>query len=108
MANAFYYLLTQLWSGKHTSVKPSKIKDVVSERAVQFQGIKFFYFTGSIFLWFEGYAQHDAQEFCTFILDLLHEDVNLVKKKPYVEIKEADGRPDQEVADESWDLFKFS
>jgi hypothetical protein len=90
IANSFYYLLTQLWSGKHQSVKPSRIKDVVSERAQQFQG----------------YSQHDAQEFCTFILDLLHEDVNLVKKKPYVEAKDADGRPDQVVADESWDMFK--
>ena len=90
MANAFYYLLTQLWSGKHQSVKPSRIKDVVSERAQQFQG----------------YSQHDAQEFCTFILDLLHEDVNLVRSKPYVEAKEAEGRPDIVVADETWDIFK--
>lgn len=90
MANAFYYLLTQLWSGKHNSIKPTKIKDVVGERAQQFQG----------------YSQHDAQEFCTFILDLLHEDVNLVKTKPYVEAKEAEGRPDKIVAQESWDLFK--
>ena len=47
------------------------IQDVVGERAPQFQG----------------YSQHDAQEFCAYILDLLHEDVNQVKKKPYVEQK---------------------
>lgn len=89
MANAFHFLLEQMWSGKHTAVKPSRVKDVVGERAPQFQG----------------YSQHDAQEFCAYILDLLHEDVNQVKKKPYVEIKEADGRPDSEVAKESWDGF---
>ena len=30
-----------------------------------------------------------------FLLDGLHEDLNRVKKKPYVEIKAADGRPDE-------------
>ena len=50
------------------------VKDVVGERAPQFQG----------------YSQHDAQEFCAYILDLLHEDVNQVKKKPYVEQKGMD------------------
>ena len=54
---------------------------------------------------FQGYSQHDAQEFCAYILDLLHEDVNQVKKKPYVEQKEADGRPDDVVAQESWEGF---
>lgn len=89
MANAFYYLLTQLWSAKHKAVKPTQVKQVVGERAPQFQG----------------YSQHDAQEFCAYILDLLHEDVNLIKSKPYVEAKEADGRPDKVVAEESWDIF---
>jgi len=55
---------------------------------------------------FQGYSQHDAQEFCAYILDLLHEDVNQVKKKPYVEQKEAEGRDDALVADESWEGFK--
>lgn len=50
------------------------VQDVVGERAPQFQG----------------YSQHDAQEFCAYILDLLHEDVNQVKKKPYVEQKGMD------------------
>ena len=60
MAHAFHYLLEQMWNGKNTAVKPTKVKDVVGERAPQFQG----------------YSQHDAQEFCAYILDLLHEDVN--------------------------------
>ena len=58
-----------------------------------------------IFLWqnlvaqrasqFSGYAQHDAQEFMAFLLDGLHEDLNRVKKKPYTETVDSDGRPDE-------------
>lgn len=37
-----------------------------------------------------------------FLLDGLHEDLNRVKKKPYVEQVDSDGRPDAVVACESW------
>lgn len=36
------------------------------------------------------------------MLDGLHEDLNRVKCKPYVEVKDGDGRSDKEVADEYW------
>jgi ubiquitin C-terminal hydrolase len=42
------------------------------------------------------------QELLAFLLDGLHEDLNRVKNKPYVEAKDGDGRPDAEVADEYW------
>jgi ubiquitin carboxyl-terminal hydrolase 6/32 len=38
-------------------------------------------------------------------LDLLHEDLNRVTKKPYIEMIDKPGRPDKEVADEFWDNF---
>ena len=34
---------------------------------------------------FAGYHQHDSQEFLNFVLDGLHEDLNRIKKKPYIE-----------------------
>jgi ubiquitin carboxyl-terminal hydrolase 4/11/15 len=34
---------------------------------------------------FAGYNQHDSQEFLNFLLDAIHEDLNRVFKKPYVE-----------------------
>ena len=34
--------------------------------------------------------------------DLLHEDLNRIKKKPYVEEQDNNGRLDFEVAKESW------
>ena len=40
---------------------------------------------------FSGYQQHDSQELLCFVLDGLHEDVNRIVKKPYVEIKEVSG-----------------
>lgn len=40
---------------------------------------------------FQGYQQHDTQELLIFLLDALHEDLNRVLKKPYVEDLEYDG-----------------
>lgn len=36
------------------------------------------------------------------MLDGLHEDLNRVKCKPYIEAKDGDSQPDGEVADEYW------
>ena len=41
---------------------------------------------------FAGYSQHDTQELLLFLLDALHEDLNRVVRKPYVEIFDFDGR----------------
>lgn len=43
---------------------------------------------------FSGYQQQDSQELLAFLLDGLHEDLNRVKKKPYLELKDANGRLD--------------
>lgn len=53
-----------------------------------------------------GYQQHDSQELLAFLLDGLHEDLNRIKKKPYIEEKESDGRPDEVVAREAWNDYK--
>lgn len=47
-----------------------------------------------------------VQELLGFLLDGLHEDLNRVKKKPYIEAKDADGRPDDEFAEECWNYHK--
>lgn len=46
--------------------------------------------------------QQDCQELMSFLLDGLHEDLNRVKKKPYIEAKNADGRADRVLAKEAW------
>lgn len=47
-----------------------------------------------------------SQELLAFLLDGLHEDLNRVKQKPYIEVEDYDGRPDDEVADEFWKYHK--
>lgn len=43
-----------------------------------------------------GYAQHDSQELLAFLLDGLHEDLNLVIEKPYVDMTvKTEGRSDK-------------
>lgn len=35
----------------------------------------------------------------------MHEDLNRVKKKPYIEMQDSDDRPDEVVSQEHWDAF---
>nr|XP_058960785.1 ubiquitin carboxyl-terminal hydrolase 4-like isoform X1 [Pocillopora verrucosa] len=86
IANAYAGLLHQMWKEQYSSVAPRQFKMQVGRFAPQFSG----------------YQQQDSQELLAFLLDGLHEDLNRVKKKPYVELKDADGRPDGVVAEESW------
>ncbi len=54
---------------------------------------------------FRGAEHQDSQEFLNYFLDKLHEDLNKIKKKPYIEEIESDGRPDEDVSKESWDNY---
>ncbi|KAK8685100.1 hypothetical protein V6N13_041109 [Hibiscus sabdariffa] len=90
LALAFGELLRKLWSSGQTATAPRVFKGKLARFAPQFSG----------------YNQHDSQELLAFLLDGLHEDLNRVKQKPYIEMKDADGRPDEEVAAESWKNHK--
>ncbi|KAK8518374.1 hypothetical protein V6N13_027851 [Hibiscus sabdariffa] len=90
LALAFGELLRKLWSSGQTAIAPRVFKGKLARFAPQFSG----------------YNQHDSQELLAFLLDGLHEDLNRVKQKPYIEMKDADGRPDEEVAAESWKNHK--
>jgi hypothetical protein len=39
------------------------------------------------------------------ILDVIQEDLNKVKNKPYKQIPDSNGRPEEEVSQEHWDYF---
>ncbi|KAH9167465.1 hypothetical protein EDB89DRAFT_1997415 [Lactarius sanguifluus] len=71
IAQSFGALLQRIWSdtSQNTSYSPREFKSILSRFAPQFSG----------------YQQHDTQEFVAFLLDGLHEDLNRVLKKPYVE-----------------------
>ncbi|KAJ0968755.1 hypothetical protein J5N97_021632 [Dioscorea zingiberensis] len=90
LAIAFGELLRRLWSSGRSSVAPREFKGKLARFAPQFSG----------------YNQHDSQELLAFLLDGLHEDLNRVKSKPYIEAKDANGRPDGEFADECWENHK--
>ncbi|AQZ14147.1 UBP12 (YJL197W) [Zygosaccharomyces parabailii] len=60
---------------------------------------------------FAGYMQQDSQEFITFLLDGLHEDLNRIVKKPYVEkpsLSPEDNKNDfnviKKLAEDTWKL----
>jgi ubiquitin C-terminal hydrolase len=41
-----------------------------------------------------------------FLLDGLHEDMNRILKKPYIEMPDFDDMTDEEIAKQSWDYHK--
>ncbi|XP_036374081.1 ubiquitin carboxyl-terminal hydrolase 15-like isoform X2 [Megalops cyprinoides] len=87
IAKVYAELIKQVWSGKYSYVTPRPFKTQVGRFAPQFSG----------------YQQQDSHELLAFLLDGLHEDLNRIRKKPYIQLKDADGRPDKVVAEEAWD-----
>lgn len=54
-----------------------------------------------------GYQQHDSQELLSFLLDGLHEDLNRILEKPYIELPDFDDMlSDKEVATCFWNYHK--
>jgi len=91
IATSYAELIKNMWSGSNSYTVPRNFKVAVGRFAPQFSG----------------YQQQDSQELMAFLLDGLHEDLNRIKKKPYVEQKDGDGRPDDIVAKEAWDTYKL-
>ncbi|KAM9313396.1 ubiquitin carboxyl-terminal hydrolase 15 isoform 2-T2 [Gastrophryne carolinensis] len=87
IAKSYAELIKQMWSGKYSYVTPRAFKTQVGRFAPQFSG----------------YQQQDCQELLAFLLDGLHEDLNRIRKKPYIQLKDAEGRPDEVVAEEAWE-----
>jgi ubiquitin carboxyl-terminal hydrolase 8 len=65
----FAELIRQMWSAKIGEKSPTRFRSHLGKANAQFSGAD----------------QQDAQEFLNFMLDVLHEDSNRVRKKPYVE-----------------------
>jgi ubiquitin carboxyl-terminal hydrolase 4/11/15 len=87
LAAAYAELVKEIWHGTESYVSPWDIKRIIGEVASQFCG----------------YNQQDSQEFLSYMLDGLHEDLNRIKKKPFVESVESNNsKPDEVVAAESW------
>ncbi|KAI9204854.1 uncharacterized protein BJ171DRAFT_567881 [Polychytrium aggregatum] len=94
VADAYANLISQLWSPdpyRPTSVPPRDFKSTI----------------GRFNSMFVGYSQQDSQELLQFLLDGLHEDLNRIREKPYVELPDMDGQPDQVIADKSWECYRL-
>ncbi|KJE95444.1 ubiquitin specific protease 41 [Capsaspora owczarzaki ATCC 30864] len=92
MAEAYSEFSKHLWSGEYQYIAPHQLKQVSNKFATMFSG----------------FGQHDSQEFMSFFLDGLHEDVNLIGKKPYLE--DVERRPDESdasMADRAWGQHKL-
>ena len=57
---------------------------------------------GTISEQFAGYDQQDSQEYVNFLIDGLHEEINLRKSKPYIENPPSTDRNLVELGLESW------
>eukprot|EP01065_Artemidia_motanka_P035058 TRINITY_DN4299_c0_g1_i1.p1 TRINITY_DN4299_c0_g1~~TRINITY_DN4299_c0_g1_i1.p1 ORF type:complete len:854 (+),score=158.44 TRINITY_DN4299_c0_g1_i1:47-2608(+) len=86
LATAFGALMNDLWSGESQAIRPTDFKRVLGACNEQFQG----------------WAQEDSQELLSYLLDRLHEDLNEVTVREYVELKDRPGAPDLAVAEEYW------
>lgn len=89
LAKVFAELLETIWLSDESVIAPWGFKKVISKFAPQFIG----------------YDQHDAHELLTFLLSGLHEDLNQVIKKPYIEKPEVENLPDPEASLNSWNWF---
>ncbi|CAG9318242.1 unnamed protein product [Blepharisma stoltei] len=89
LAYAYADLLKELWLESSSSVSPWNFKKTIAKVASQFSG----------------YHQHDSHELLNYLLNGLHEDLNRVRVKPYIEQPTGGDRPDEIVAAESWNWF---
>ena len=97
LAKSYAYLIAALFNPQppKPSLPPTEFKKVIGRFASNFQG----------------YGQQDSQEFLAFLLDGLHEDLNRVRKKPYVERDELVGvQPSEDqlrvLGEKSWEGHK--
>jgi len=85
---AFAHLAREMWMSPDPSVRPKEFKEVVGKFKEEFKGSE----------------QQDTQEFLTFLIDGLHEEVNLALEKPYFSYPESDHREIKDLANECWSL----
>lgn len=89
-------LVKTMWEGGYAFVAPHTFREAICRFAPQFRGSD----------------QHDAQEFLGFLLDGLHEDLNLVTHKPPpIEMSaareaELEALPTQLASAREWEIYK--
>ena len=77
LADEWYALLKEYWKTDKEKGNPKNIKNLIAKKDKKF----------------EGYEQQDANEFIIIFLEILSEDLNLIKKKKYEIVQEQ--QPDE-------------
>ena len=90
MVCEYYHLLRKLWIKKEKYVSPKMIKKQIQKSFDQFAG----------------YEQQDSQEFLGHFLDMLHEDLNKVLRKPYISSKDYEGQSLEQFGKENWQIHR--
>ncbi|RMZ92033.1 hypothetical protein DV736_g726, partial [Chaetothyriales sp. CBS 134916] len=96
VALAYGQLIHQIYADGANSCSPSKFKATIGRYGPNFSG----------------YQQQDSQEFLLFLIDGLNEDLNRIKKKPYIEKPDStddmvdDKQALQKFADQNWLDYK--
>ncbi|KAJ3023746.1 UNVERIFIED_CONTAM: ubiquitin-specific protease doa4, partial [Siphonaria sp. JEL0065] len=83
IAEEFSQVIKSMWSGQESIITPSQFKERVGEYASQFKGTD----------------QHDSQEFLGFLLDAVHEDLNIARGATRKEI-DMKGQEDESIPDD--------
>ena len=91
LAEEWYNLLYEYWVENTRAGNPTSFKNTISKKAHIFKG----------------YGQQDSNEFMTYFLDYINEDLNKQNSVPYEEIEEQrDNESDIDCAKRFWDLHK--
>ena len=85
LVHAFSLLLARMWQSP-SPVVPRNFKFVIAKCSEQFVG----------------FEQQDAQEYLSFLIDGLHEELNIRMKKPYIQNPESKNRDLNELGIEQW------
>lgn len=95
LAQAFASILHEMWQAEMPYLTPVNFRRSICAHASQFSGSD----------------QHDSQEFLSFLLDGLHEDLNRILKKPSAETTpereaELERLPPQIASDQEWEQYR--
>lgn len=82
----YYLMLKKIWTENSHTVSPGDIKKAIVRVSKTFAG----------------YSQQDTQEFLSYFLDAIHEDLNQVIIKPYIQQKDYTGEAIKDFAKEAW------
>ncbi len=102
LVEVYVELLRNLWNYSENLTQNFDM-DVDSENNnIYFTPIRFRNFISEHFPQFSGFLQQDSHEFLSIFLESLHEELNRITNKPYIELKERQKDEDDNMASKRW------